>query len=215
MKPMDFIPLAERSGYIVPIGEWVLKDACRQLADWREKGLEVRLAVNVSARQFNDPALVETVLGALREYRLESNLIELELTESTAMVDVNQTIETVRKLKEHGIDIIIDDFGSGFSSMAWLKHLNARAIKIDRFFIQNVAHDANDAAIVKAIVSMAHSMGMEVIAEGIETEEQLAAIRAMRWERSQELACDYAQGFLFSEPVPAEKAAELLATRRP
>ncbi len=210
IKPMDFIPLAERSGFIVQIGEWVLAQACRQLAEWKRMGLGIRLAINVSARQFTDPALVGKIMSALRENGLDPGLIDLEFTESTAMVDVNTTLDTVKRLKELGIGIVIDDFGSGFSSMAWVKHLNAKAIKIDRFFIQNLAHDRNDSAIVKAIVAMAHSMGMRVIAEGIETEDQLAAVKNMRWENMEDLACDLAQGFLFSEPVPAPQAAELL-----
>jgi EAL domain-containing protein (putative c-di-GMP-specific phosphodiesterase class I) len=207
---MDFVPMAERSGVIVPIGEWVLHAACAQVATWRDKGTEVKVAVNISARQFQDPLLVIKIQKALGEFHVDPRLLELEFTESTAMVEVEKTVETVRKLKEMGIGIIIDDFGSGYSSMSWLKHLEARAIKIDRFFIQNIARDRNDAAIVRAIVAMAHSMGMQVIAEGIETQEQLDAIRRLKREDAADLRCDGVQGYLFSRPVPPEEAAALL-----
>jgi diguanylate cyclase (GGDEF)-like protein/PAS domain S-box-containing protein len=212
VRPMDFIPMAERSGAIVPIGEWVLRDACRQLHEWQETGREITLAVNLSARQFQDPDLAAKITGILREFAIEPRLIELEFTESTAMVDVERTVETVRKLKEQGIQIVIDDFGSGFSSLAWLKHLHPKALKIDKFFIQNVGSDSNDSAIVKAIVTMAHSMGMRVIAEGIESTTQLDALRNMQWERATDLACDGVQGFLYSQPVPASKAARFLGS---
>jgi diguanylate cyclase (GGDEF)-like protein/PAS domain S-box-containing protein len=214
VRPLDFIPIAERTGLIVPIGEWVLRDACRQLREWQKTGREITLAVNLSARQFKDPDLAAKITGILNEFAIEPRLIELEFTESTAMVDVERTVETVRRLKDRGIQIVIDDFGSGFSSLAWLKHLHPKALKIDKFFIQNVGSDSNDSAIVKAIVTMAHSMGMRVIAEGIESKTQADALRNMQWERSTDLACDGVQGFLYSQPVPASKAVQFLATER-
>ena len=210
VRPLDFIPIAERTGSIVPIGEWVLRDACRQLREWQKTGREITLAVNLSARQFQDPDLAAKITGILNEYAIEPRLIELEFTESTAMVDVERTVETVRKLKARGIQIVIDDFGSGFSSLAWLKHLHPKALKIDKFFIQNMGSDSNDSAIVKAIVTMAHSMGMRVIAEGIESKSQLDVLRNMQWERATDLACDGVQGFLYSQPVPASKAVQFL-----
>ncbi|HUI69072.1 MAG TPA: EAL domain-containing protein [Spirochaetia bacterium] len=209
VMPMDFIPVAERTGYIVPIGEWVLTHACRQLALWREVGIEIKVAVNVSAKQFQDPAIVQKFTRIAAECGVDPRLIELEFTESTAMVDVERTVKTAKELNEHGIDLIVDDFGSGFSSMAWLKQLNPKALKIDKFFIQNVVSNTSDAAIVRAIVTMAHSMGMLVIAEGIESKDQLDAIKNMQWERSADLACDCAQGFLFSRPLSASAAARL------
>jgi len=209
---MDFIPIAERTGLIVPIGEWVLRDACRQLREWQKTGREITLAVNLSARQFQDPDLAAKITGILNEFAIAPRLIELEFTESTAMVDVERTVETVRKLKEGGVEIVIDDFGSGFSSLAWLKHLHPKALKIDKFFIQNVGSDSNDSAIVKAIVTMAHSMGMRVIAEGIESKTQADALQNMQWERSTDLVCDGVQGFLYSQPVPASKAVQFLGS---
>ncbi len=212
IHPMDFIPIAERSGLIIPIGEWALAKACRQQREWRKMGLtSVPITVNVSARQFQDPELVSKIEQALRDSDVPPSYLELELTESTAMIEIKRTIATVRRLKEKGISIIIDNFGSGYSSMAWLKQLDVRAIKIDRFFIQNIAHDLHDAAIVKAIISMAHSMGIQVVAEGIETQEQLEALRSMRWDVSTELACDVVQGYLFSKPVTSDTATTLLS----
>jgi len=214
--PMDFISLAERSGLIVPIGEWVLNQACRQQKKWIQLGFKgIPVTVNISARQFQDPQLISKIEGAVRDSGIGPQLLELELTETTAMLDIERTIEIVKKLKESGISIIIDDFGSGYSSMAWLKQLNVRAIKIDRFFIQNIAHDPYDAAIVKAVVSMAHSIGIQVVAEGIETVEQLDALKSMRWDVSTKLSCDWVQGYLFSKPVAADMATELFRNINP
>ncbi|MBN2352561.1 MAG: EAL domain-containing protein [Spirochaetales bacterium] len=214
MNPLDFIPLAEKSGLIVPLGEWVLRRACRQQKAWKDEGMSaIPVTVNISARQFQDPELVAKVGGALEEAGIEPRRLELELTESTAMEDVESTIRTVRRLKEMGVAIMIDDFGSGYSSLSWLKQLEVRAIKIDRLFIRNVATDPHDAAIVKAIVSMAHSLGIRVVAEGVENEGQLEALRSMRWDISTELVCDLVQGYLFSRPLPPEELAALFAAR--
>lgn len=211
INPMDFIPIAEKTGLIVPIGEWVLAEVCRQLGEWgKRKGYrKIPVTMNVSARQFQDPLLLSKIERSLSDSGVEPNLLELELTESTAMMKIEQTLATVRRMKEKGISIIIDDFGSGYSSMSWLKQLDVRAIKIDRFFIQNVASDPYDAAIVKAIVSMAHSMGIQVVAEGIETLEQLEALKSMKWDVSTELTCDWVQGYLFSKPVSPDAIAQM------
>ncbi len=211
INPIEFLPIAERSGLIIPMGEWVLKKVCGQQKLWREKGLEeMPIAVNLSAKQFQDPELIKKIDGALAEYDIDPSLLELEFTESTAMSEIELTIKTIGYLKDKGISIIIDNFGSGYSSMAWLKLLNVMAIKIDRLFIQNIAHDIHDAAIVKAIVSMAHTMGIQVMAEGIETKEQLDSLKFMHWDETTELSCDWVQGYFFSRPVTPEKAAELL-----
>jgi diguanylate cyclase (GGDEF)-like protein/PAS domain S-box-containing protein len=205
LLPMDFIPLAERSDLIIPLGEWVLEAGCRQLHAWRKNGIFVPLAVNVSARQFQDPELLTKITRALSAYDLPASALQLEFTESTAMIEVEKTVRTVQGLKGAGIAIIIDDFGSGYSSMGWLKHLQVYAIKIDRFFIQNLAHDKNDAAIVRAMASMAHSMGLMVIAEGIESEDQLSALSSLHLDHPARSGCDYLQGFLFSVPAPADE----------
>ena len=208
--PMEFIPYAERSGLIVPLGEWVFRQACRQCAAWQSQGLEELITVNLSAKQFQDPELCEKIEQALEEFGASPRLIAVELTESTAIIDMPTAVETTKRLKRIGIDIIIDDFGSGYSSMTWLKYLEAKAVKIDRFFIQNLANSATDAAIVRAIISLAHSMGMTVIAEGIETEEQFQAIRQLRWDDAPDFTCDHVQGYLFSKPLPAAQAGALL-----
>jgi diguanylate cyclase (GGDEF)-like protein/PAS domain S-box-containing protein len=211
LYPLDFIPIAEKSGTIIPLGEWVLNKSCRQQKLWEEQGLaQIPITVNISAKQFQDPELVSKIEQALTRWNIEPHYLELELTESTAMVEVERTIKTLQQLREKGVSIIIDDFGSGYSSMSWLKQLKIQSIKIGRFFIQNIAQDPHDAAIVKAIVSMAHSLGIKVVAEGVETEGQLEILRSMRWDISKELICDSVQGFLYSKPVPAEAITELL-----
>lgn len=211
IKPMEFIPAAERIGLIIPIGEWVLKKVCQQASVWSEKEIhKIPIAINLSSKQLLDPDLINKIDNALNNYKIAPYFLEIEFTESAAMPNIEETIRIVKELRHRGISIIIDDFGSGYSSMAWLKHLSADAIKIDQFFIQNIAYDPHDAAIVKAIVSMAHSMGIEVVAEGIETEEQLEVLRSMKWDSSLEIACDWVQGFLFSKPVTAKEATELI-----
>lgn len=208
--PMEFIPYAERCGLIIPLGNWVITQACRQSAAWQASGKEVLITINLSAKQFQDPDLCEKFQRVLAESGATPRLIAVELTESTAINDMQEAVKTTKRLKGLGIDIIIDDFGSGYSSMTWLKYLEAKAVKIDRFFIQNIANSSTDAAIVKAIISLAHSMGMTVIAEGIETEEQLEAIRGLHWDEAPDFTCDHAQGYLFSKPVPAAMAETLL-----
>ncbi len=211
VKPLDFIPFAERSGLILPIGEWVFGRVCELLALWRGNGLSIiPVAVNVSAKQFVDPEFCDKIERMIERFGIDPGLIRIEITESTAMDEVEKTIANVRRLEERGLAFVIDDFGSGYSSMAWLKRLRIRMIKIDRLFTQNIDSDSNDATIVKAIVSMAHSMGISVVAEGIETEGQLEALKSMSWEPEANLACDFVQGYLFSRPVSASDATRFL-----
>jgi EAL domain-containing protein (putative c-di-GMP-specific phosphodiesterase class I) len=187
----------------------LFRQVCRQVAEWQSKGTAVPVTVNLSARQFQDPELFARVARALDEFQVRPELIKFELTESTAMIDMDKAAEIAGKLKQRGIDIIVDDFGSGYSSMIWLKYLKPVAIKIDRFFIQNLAFNSADAAIVKAIIFLAHSLDMVVIAEGIETEEQLKAIQALRPDYFDDLSCDHGQGYLFSRPVSASMVETL------
>lgn len=204
VSPAEFIPLAEDTGLIAPIGEWVLRTACAQNRSWKEMGLSpLRIAVNFSPRQFQQTDLVEMVGSALTESGLDPGCLELELTESSIMKNAEQTVATLHQLKEMGIKISIDDFGSGYSSLTYLKHLPLDTLKIDRSFVRDMTTDSNNAAIVMAIITLAHSLKLQVIAEGVETEDQSRFLRLLK--------CDEMQGYLFSRPLPAEAFERLLA----
>ena len=195
IAPNDFIPLAEETGLIIPIGEWVLNEACRQAQSWRASGLRpLRVAVNLSAQQFRQKKLVDIVSAALRTAALEPRYLELELTESTVMHDAEQSIEILRELSALGVRISVDDFGTGYSSLSYLRRLPLDKLKIDRTFIRELATSRDDAAIVRAIVSLAHNLRIKVIAEGVETPDQLVYLR--------EAGCDQYQGYHYSAPVP-------------
>jgi EAL domain-containing protein (putative c-di-GMP-specific phosphodiesterase class I) len=198
LSPEEFIPLAEETGLIVPIGEWVLKTACAQLQDWVRAGLpRLDLAVNLSARQFHHRNLGSAVTRALQESGLEPARLKLELTESMVMGYSEQMLRTIDRLKSLGIEFSIDDFGTGYSSLAYLKRFPCTSLKIDKSFVRDVTTDSDDAAIATAIISLAHNLRMRVIAEGIETEEQRQFLERER--------CDEGQGYLFSRPVPADE----------
>ncbi len=207
VPPVQFIPLAEETGLIVPIGEWVLREACRQNQEWREKGLpEIAVSVNLSPVQFRVGDLVEVVNDALRESGLDQGGLELEVTESMLMNDPKKTVEILERLKGAGIHISIDDFGTGYSSLSYLKRFPIDALKIDRSFVMNVTTDPDDAAIATAIILMGHSLKLSVVAEGVETESQLEFLRVLQ--------CNEIQGYLFSPPVPADRAEELLRAQK-
>lgn len=196
ISPAMFIPVAEDSGLIVELGEWVLRSACAQNKAWQLAGLKpVSVAVNLSARQFRQPGLVEKVVAILDETGLDPACLELELTESLVMQDVEKTIATLGKLKAMGIKLSIDDFGTGYSSLSYLKRFPIDTLKIDQSFVRDITTDPDDAAIAKSIISMAHDMQLRVIAEGVETEAQKSFL--------QQRHCDEMQGYLFSRPVPA------------
>ncbi len=204
VSPAQFIPLAEETGLIVPIGEWVLREACRQNRAWQDAGLTpVRMAVNLSSVQFNQPGLQETVRTALEDSKLAADWLELELTESTVMNDAGSAVATLARLKSSGVHLSIDDFGTGYSSLAYLKRFPIDALKIDQSFIREVTSNPDDAAIVTSIILMARSLKLGVVAEGVETQSQLSFLRVLQ--------CDEAQGYLFSPPVPAALAGQLLA----
>jgi len=193
--PLDFIPLAEETGLIIQIGEWVLREACRQAYAWQAAGLRpLRMAVNLSAQQFKQKNLVDVVHTALRTARLEPHYLELELTESAVMDDPERSIEILRRLSELGVRISVDDFGTGYSSLSYLRRLPLDKLKIDSAFIREVATSRDDAAIVRAIVSLAHNLHLKVIAEGVETPDQLVFLR--------DLGCEQYQGYHYSAPVP-------------
>jgi EAL domain-containing protein (putative c-di-GMP-specific phosphodiesterase class I) len=203
VPPPRFIGLAEESGLIVAIGEWVLRTACRQAQLWRAAGLEpVTVSVNVSARQFEEKHLVERIGAALRDTGLPPSGLELEVTESLLMRDMNQAVERMRVLKEMGISLSIDDFGTGYSSLSALKSFPISTLKIDKSFVRDLATSEDDQAIALAVISLGHRLHLRVIAEGVETEEQREFLAANE--------CDEMQGYLFSPPVPAERIAEML-----
>lgn len=198
VAPSKFIPLAEETGLIVPIGDWVLKTACEQNVARQDAGLSpVTVAVNLSPREFSQRTLVERIANTLRETRLDPKWLELEITESTAMQSIENTVAILEQLSQLGIHISIDDFGTGYSSLNYLKKFPLTRLKIDRSFIQDIVEDPDDAEIVKAIVAMAHSLKLEVVAEGVENEEQLMYLRS--------LECDHVQGYLFSKPLPSNE----------
>ncbi|MBI5344609.1 MAG: EAL domain-containing protein [Deltaproteobacteria bacterium] len=207
IQPADFIPLAEETGLIVPIGEWVLRKACEENRRWQDKGLkQVRVAVNLSLRQFRQKDFVKTVAGIIKDTALDPQYLELELTESIIMKDGESTIEVLRELKAMGIRLSIDDFGTGYSSLAYLKKMPIDVLKIDQSFVRDIAVDPDDAAIAVTIIRMAHSLKLEVVAEGVETAEQLEFLRSMQ--------CDRFQGFLVSRPVPSAEVEGVLAKGR-
>ncbi len=203
VSPAQFIPLAEETGLILSIGDWVLREACAQNQVWQGMGLvPVRMAVNLSARQFAQADLAARITEVLAETGLDPRLLEIELTESMVMQNAQANISTLRHLRKMGLTISVDDFGTGYSSLSYLKRLPIHALKIDRAFVQEVTEDRDDAAIVKAILAMAHSLRLHVVAEGVETEAQLQFLRAH--------CCDEVQGFLFSRPLPADEITRLL-----
>jgi EAL domain-containing protein (putative c-di-GMP-specific phosphodiesterase class I) len=210
MSPADFIPVAERSGLIVPVGRWVLETACRSSRDWQSAGFPaVPMAVNFSARQLQQPDFVEMIRRVLENSGLSPQLLELELTESTAMEDVERSQTLFSQLKEIGVRIVIDDFGTGYSSLMRLKLLPMDAVKVDRSFIEHIADDDRDRALVMAIVAMARNLGVDVIAEGVETIEQLKVLRSFEAQPMSVLRCDKVQGYLFSGPVDKEEVPAL------
>jgi len=207
IPPGQFIPVAESSGLITSIGNWVLRAACQQIRRWQDDGLEdINVAVNLSAVQFRQTDLLEQISSVLIETGVAPRNLELEITESTIMENIDAAANAMRILHKAGMRISIDDFGTGYSSLNHLKRFPISTVKIDRTFVRDITTDTDDAAIIRAIVAMAHSMGLEVIAEGVETEEQLAFL--------QELECDEMQGFLFSPPVPQDEAEALLRENR-
>lgn len=204
LPPSDFIPLAEETGLIVPIGEWAMRTACIQTKAWLNAGIPpVRLAVNLSAQQIEQSHFVEKIMQALHETSLDFGLLELEITESMIMQDVENTIVKLRKLSMAGVKISIDDFGTGYSSLSYLKKFPIHTLKIDQSFVRDLTKDlSGDTSIVTAIIAMAKGLKLNIIAEGVETEKQLELLQAMD--------CDEMQGFLFSWPLSSDEATKLL-----
>lgn len=207
VSPAQFIPLAEETGLIVPIGEWVLRTACAQARAWQDQGLPaVCIGVNLSARQFLQVDLIDLVARVLQETGLAPTCLELEITEGLLMQDVERAIDTLGVLRSMGVRLSIDDFGTGYSSLNYLKRFPIDRLKIDKSFVNDIIIDADNAAIVLAVIAMAHSLRLKVIAEGVETETQLAFLRSKN--------CDEIQGYYFSRPLPATEMAALLGENR-
>ena len=203
VPPTRFISVAEESGLIIPIGAWVLEECCRQVARWEQMGLAgpaASIEVNLSARQVDHPDLVGSVERALRDSGVAPDRVVLEITESALMDDARSALRVLQRLKDLGVSLAIDDFGTGYSSLGYLQQFPLDVLKIDKSFVAGLGTEPGGAEIVAAVVGLAHALGLRVVAEGVETHRQLAAL--------QDLGCDFAQGYLFSPPVPA---AELVA----
>ena len=204
IHPAKFIPIAEDCGLILPISNWVLRNACQQAQAWTGDGHRLTMAVNVSAVQFRDDEFLKGLLSVLDESRLDPRALELELTESVLMKRVEYTAGILKTLRRSGIQVAVDDFGTGYSSLSYLRKFPIDTLKIDQSFVRQIASSADDAAIVTAIISMAQRLKLNVVAEGVETLQELEFLEAHE--------CDQAQGYYFSHPVPAQDFEKLLVT---
>jgi len=205
ISPADFIPIAEKTGLILEIGNWVLYQACAQVAQWREeRQQDIRIAVNVSAIQFGEGDLVQHVVDTLQKTGLPSDLLELEITESALMNDMEETRDTLLQLRRLGVQIAIDDFGTGYSSLSYLQNFPLDRIKIDQSFVRDLTENSETAEITLAIISMAHGLKLKVIAEGVETDDQRHFLKSQ--------TCEELQGFYFSRPLPAKDIEQLLSS---
>jgi EAL domain-containing protein (putative c-di-GMP-specific phosphodiesterase class I) len=201
--PDEFIALAEETGLIIPIGKWVLHTACKQLKQWEEEGYtDIRMAVNLSARQFKDKEIIKLVYDVIEQTGINPNRLELEITETIALDDFDYTIATIQELKKIGVHFSLDDFGTGYSSMNYLKRLPVSNLKIDKSFLDTVMEDPSDQKIIQTIITLARNLDLFVIAEGVENSEQEFFLKAAN--------CDKAQGYLYSKPVPKDMAVQFL-----
>jgi diguanylate cyclase (GGDEF)-like protein len=208
VSPLDFIPIAEETGLILPIGDWVLEEACRQLADWRSRDIDgLSVSVNLTASQFLDPALPERIRELLDRHALRPDMLALEVTESMSMASPEQTIASMRELVARGLSLSIDDFGTGYSSLAYLKLFPVRTLKIDRSFVKDIETDQSDADICDVTVLLAHKLGLDVVAEGVETEAQLKYLLS--------IGCEKLQGYLISKPLPADALERFIGNTPP
>lgn len=206
IPPFDFIPVAEETGLIVPMGEWILRSACAQSKLWHDMGFPLHLAVNLSVRQFQQEDLVETIRAIIADTGFDPEFLNLEITESAIMVNIDVAVAVLQELRLMGIKISIDDFGTGHSSLGYLKHLPIDVLKIDKSFVNDVTTNPDDAALVTSVITLAHNLRLRIVAEGVETEEQLNFLRLLR--------CDEWQGYLFSKPLTAEAFEVLLTADR-
>jgi len=202
VSPAEFIPVAEKTTQIVPLGKWIIYQACRQAKELHEQGLEVCIAVNVSTVQFAHADLFDVVCKALKETELPSHLLQIEITESTLMSDPEHITDICRQLRAIGVTIAIDDFGVEYSCLKYLKQLPIDVLKIDKCFVDECSFSHSDRVLVNTMVQMGHSLGIKVVAEGVESEDQLGVL--------QELGCDQYQGYLFSQPLSYEEFSSML-----
>ncbi|HEY9753135.1 MAG TPA: EAL domain-containing protein, partial [Coleofasciculaceae cyanobacterium] len=208
VSPSKFIPIAEATGLIFPLGQWAMETACRTAIAWLDaRHPKLQLSVNLSARQFKQTTLLNSIDQILEETGLDPTLLVIELTETSVMEDVEVTIQTLQRLKTRGIHISIDDFGTGYSSLNYLKRFPIDSLKIDRSFVQDITRDPNDAAISKAVIAMARSLNLTVVAEGVETQAQFDFLL--------QHGCHVMQGFLFSDAVPPEVFTHMLRDKSP
>jgi EAL domain-containing protein (putative c-di-GMP-specific phosphodiesterase class I) len=206
ISPAHFIPVAEERSLIIAIGEWVLHEACRQLREWQQAGMaHIPIAVNLSAKHFNQKSLLNDVVQTLSDFGIPANCLELELTETSVMQDADATIAMMQRLKDVGVLLALDDFGTGYSSLSQLKGLPLDSLKVDQSFVRGLPDDRDDLAICTAVIAMGQALGMNVIAEGVETPEQLAVLRS--------LGCDQVQGYLFAKPMPADELFKFVMER--
>ena len=201
ISPNRFVPLLELSGKIVDVGDWAAREACRQLSEWKQRGLDIRLAVNISAIQFQEPCFVENLTTQLEEYQIDPSRLELEITEGVLVENVDAVTRKLQKVNELGVRISVDDFGTGYSSLSYLKQFPIDKLKIDRAFVKDIPH-ADDGVIASSIIALSDALGITVIAEGVETRAQLDLLS--------EFGCEQYQGFFFSRPMSAQEFALLL-----
>ena len=207
LLPDEFVPIAEETGLIVPIGRWALEAACRQARAWQQRypaDPPLVVCVNLSPRHFRRPGLVDEIVETLQNTGLEPSSLGLEITESAVMEDARSTVTTLRELAALGVQLAIDDFGTGYSSLSYLKHFPVSFLKIDRSFVDGLGEGSKDGAILEAVIGLARSLGMTAIAEGVESAEQLAQLR--------EMGCEMGQGYYFTRPLSSEAVSALLAT---
>jgi len=202
VSPIEFIPIAENNGLIMPIGEWIIDQACEQLATWQNTDMRnITISINISAKQLLHQDLYSYIEEAVEREGINTALLELEITESVVMENINETVKILAKLKKLGVSIAIDDFGTGYSSLSYLKKLPIDKLKIDREFIKDIPQDRDDVAITKAIINLASSLSLKIIAEGPETKEHIKFLK--------DANCDIAQGFFYSKPISAKDVEEL------
>jgi EAL domain-containing protein (putative c-di-GMP-specific phosphodiesterase class I) len=206
LGPDLFIPIAEQTGLIRPLARWVMDAALRQVNRWRQEGLDLGVAVNLSMRNLHDPEIADMIRQLLTRWAVPPACLTIEITESSLMADAARAMEVLARLRAMGVGVSIDDFGTGYSSLAYLKRLPVHELKIDKSFVAHMASDDNDAAIVRSTVGLAHDLGLHIVAEGVEDQET--------WDLLTALGCDVAQGYFISRPLPALVLGEWLETAR-